>query len=94
MSLFFWFVFDSALVALVTTTLVDLSASMPTVRKVYYEPQKEDKTAWALFFLGAIANVFAIREWIFAIALYPVAMVLVIGLITGLLFLPRKRVFQ
>lgn len=90
-SLVLWGIFSSALIALFMNTLVDFSASMPTIRKAYHDPKGENRTAWVLFFLGSVLNVLAIREWTFVVAFYPVAMIIIIGTITGLLFRPQIK---
>lgn len=84
-----WGVFGAPLIAIMILTSVDVVGALPTIRKSYHEPESEDKLAWVLFFLGSVANVLAIKEWLFAIALYPVAMVVLIGPITALVVRPR-----
>ena len=91
-SLGLWWVFNSPLVALVINLIIDFMGALPTIRKSYYEPEKEDKTAWAMGFMGNTANLFAVERWSFAIAVYPVYMFIGCGIITALIFFrPRGQ---
>ncbi len=91
-SVVLWWMFSSPLIALLINLFIDFMGALPTIRKSYCEPEREDRTAWALFFVGNIVNLFAIETWMFAIAVYPVFMFLVSGAITTLVFLrPRGR---
>ncbi len=67
-----WIVFHSPFATLVINMGIDSAAIVPTAMKVYRKPLSEDKTAWALFSLADIANIFAIAEWNLHIALYPI----------------------
>lgn len=89
-SLGLWWVFNSPLIALVINLVVDFMGALPTIRKSYYEPEKEDKTAWAMGFMGNTANLFAVERWSFAIAVYPVYMFIGCGIITALVFFRPK----
>lgn len=91
-SLVLWWMFNSPLVALLINIFIDLLGSLPTIKKAYHEPEKEDRLAWALFFIGNIVNLFAVGIWTFAIAVYPVYMFLGSSLIAALVFFrPRKN---
>lgn len=83
-----WGIFDTPLIAIIIGTSVDVVGALPTIRKSYHKPESEDELAWALFFLGSVANVLAIKEWSFVIALYPIVMVALIGLIAVLVVRP------
>lgn len=70
---------------------IDAIGAIPTIKKVYLEPESEDKLTWVLFLLGSIVNVFAIEQWTFTIVFYPMLMLVLIALITGLMiFRPHK----
>lgn len=91
-SLGLWWMFGSPLIALVINLIIDFMGALPTIRKSYYEPEKEDKTAWAMGFRGNTANLFAVERWSFAIAVYPVYMFIGCGIITALVFFrPRGQ---
>lgn len=90
-SLVLWWMFSSPLLALVINIIIDLMGALPTIRKAYREPEKEDRVAWALFFAGNTINLFAVETWTFAIAIYPIYMFLCCGLIAALVFFRRNR---
>ena len=87
--LLLWWVFNSPVVALVTTLCVDLTGALPTIRKAYHAPDTEDRLAWALFISGNTVNLVAIEAWRFANVVYPVYMFLASGVIAGLVLWPR-----
>ncbi len=87
--LLFWWMFNSSIVALVTTLFVDFAGALPTIRKAYRAPETEDRVAWALFISGNTVNLFAVEAWSFAIAVYPVYMFLASGTIAALVLRPR-----
>ena len=88
--LLLWWIFDSPIVALITTLGVDFSGALPTIRKAYLAPHTEDRLAWALFIAGNTFNLLAVDRWEFAIAIYPVYMFLASGTISALVLRPRS----
>ena len=87
--LLFWWMFNSSIVALVTTLSVDFAGALPTIRKAYRAPETEDRVAWGLFILGNTVNLLAVEAWSFGIAVYPVYMFLASGTIAALVLRPR-----
>jgi hypothetical protein len=85
MSVVLWAVSGTPLVAMVLCILIDLLGALPTVRKVWSEPESEDKLSWGLFTLANAINLAAIESWTFAGALYPVYLFLICGLVTALI---------
>lgn len=91
-SITLWWLLGSALVGLVVMLVFDFMGVLPTARKSYYEPESEDRLAWAISLAGSTANLFAVEIWVFAIAVYPVYMVVTNGMLTALVFFrPRRR---
>ncbi len=90
-SLALWWIFSSPIIALLINLSIDLLGALPTIRKAYYEPNGENRTAWALFFAGNTFNLFAVERWVLVIAIYPIYMFLGSGIITTLVFWPRKE---
>lgn len=90
-SLFFWWMSGSPMVALLINLFIDFLGAIPTVRKVYHQPETEDRFAWVLACMSSIINLFAIEDWTFAIWVYPVYMCIGNGLITALIFIRRKQ---
>ena len=81
-SLVLWWVFNSPMSALLINLFINLLGTLPTARKAWYQPETESKVAWSLFSLGSIVNLFAVEEWIFSMAVYPVSMIFLIGIVT------------
>ncbi|MBU0531580.1 hypothetical protein KJ910_03780 [Patescibacteria group bacterium] len=90
-SLLLWVVFREPLVALTINLIIDLLGALPTIRKAYRKPEEEDRLAWLLFFLGNTCNMFAVEQWNYAIAAYPIYMFLVCGTIALLVLRPRSK---
>lgn len=87
-----WWMFRTPLLALLINLFIDFLGALPTIRKAYSEPQGEDPAAWTLFFLGNTLNVFAVERWRFSIAVYPIYMFVLSGLILAPLALQTKPV--
>jgi hypothetical protein len=81
-SLVLWEIFDSPMSALLINLFINLLGTLPTARKALYQPETESKVAWSLFFLGSIVNLFAVENWTFSMAVYPVSMIFLIGIVT------------
>lgn len=88
-SLILWWLFDSALIALVTNLAIDFFAAIPTIKKSYSEPEEEDRFAWTLTQTGNLFNLFAIDKLIFGVIIYPVYTFIIDGIITSLLYEPK-----
>jgi hypothetical protein len=92
LSAILWFIFDSALIALIINLAIDTSGALPTIKKVYLKPEGEDKLSWCLFCAGSGLNLLAINDWSFVIASYPLYLFIGSGIITSLIFLrPRLK---
>lgn len=87
-----WLLFHAPVIALFLNIAVDLTGSLPTLRKIKEDPSSEDRLTWVLFWIGGLLNVIAIDRWTIIIAVYPILMFGIITLIAGMVnFLPRKR---
>ena len=89
LSAMLWWLCHSPLVALLINLFIDFVGLLPTMRKSFLNPKSEDRAAWTLGFAASAINLFAIEEWKFAIAVYPIYMVAGNGLIAALLY--RRR---
>src|SRR3990167_5114886 len=47
-SMVFWWMFNSPFIVLLINLFIDFMGALPTIRKAYYEPESEDRTAWVL----------------------------------------------
>jgi hypothetical protein len=86
-----WLVFREPLVALCINIFIDFLGALPTVRKAYREPGKEDKLAWGLYLIANVVYLGAVEQWTFRIAIYPVYLFVASTTISALVFWPRKR---
>jgi hypothetical protein len=69
--LLLWWQFKSPLIAILFTIAIDFLGALPTIRKSYHEPQKEDLLTWTLYMIASLLNLFAIEHWSFAILAPP-----------------------
>jgi hypothetical protein len=85
-----WVTFNSPMSALLISLFMNFLGTLPTIRKAYYQPETENRLAWTLFSLGNLLNLFAIQEWTFAMVVYPVSMVFIVGSVTVLVLIPNR----
>lgn len=89
---FFWWLFGSALLGLCMSLLADAMGAIPTMIKVYQRPKSEDRNAWAMTFIAVVLNLGAVENWhSFSILVYPIYMLISMGIITMLIWFPRKN---
>lgn len=90
-SVVLWFLTSSALIALLVNIFIDFLGLIPTIKKSYFWPRTEDRTAWILETVASVINLFAVQAWMFEIYVYPLYLVAVNGAITFLLIYPKNR---
>ncbi|MFA6550331.1 MAG: hypothetical protein WCT36_03185 [Candidatus Gracilibacteria bacterium] len=90
-SMLLWILTKNPVIALTCIVAVGAIGSIPTILKVYKSPMKEDLKTWTLWFLAAFLNVIAIDKFSYAIAVYPLECVIVIGVIFGLVARKKLR---
>ena len=88
-----WYFSQSALLVLIINIVMDFLGLVPTIKKSYLRPAGEDRIAWTLEFVAGALNVFAVEKWIFAIAFYPVYLLIINGIVTLLLYRPVIKKF-
>lgn len=88
-SLMLWKLFSSPILAILCTVIVDFFGALPTIRKSYLEPAKEDLLTWSLYTLASLLNLFAVEKFSFAI-FFPAIYVFVINSTIFLLVLRPK----
>lgn len=71
-----WWLLDNPLIALYVNVGIDVLGILPTMYKTYRKPSTESRTAWLMDVVAAVFALLAIEEWTFAIALYPVYLLL------------------
>lgn len=91
-SLVLWYFFNTPLIALVMSLVLDLVGLLPTIKKSYLRPEGEDGVAWSLEFVASVLSIFAITSWTVGIAIFPIYLSILNGLITILIL--RKHVIK
>lgn len=90
-----WIVFNSPMVAFVGSIIVDFIGLIPTIKKAYFDPNKEDLVAWGITMIAVIINAVGISVWFSMVDkdwIYASYLLLTDGLIT--VFLWRKSNFK
>ncbi len=83
-----WIFFHDPLLALTLTMLVDIFGAIPLVHTLYFDHTSEDGPAWVLAFIANILNLFAVEQWDYAHATYPLYLAFLTFVITGLIYFP------
>jgi hypothetical protein len=91
LSLLIYFLSSNSLLTLIASLAIDAAAVTPTIKHAIEAPDEEDLLAWNLTLLGDILAGIAINAWTVEIALYPLYMVAINGLVVLLLYRPLFR---
>lgn len=85
-SVVLWILSETPLYTLVINIFIDFFGILPTLKKAFLDPLSEDKLAWSVTTFSNVLNVFAIEIWVFSVAVYPLYMLMVNGLVTVFIF--------
>lgn len=58
-----WLVFNSPVIAFLGSIILDAVGLIPTARKAYLEPDKEDVLAWSIEMVASIINALGVTIW-------------------------------
>lgn len=86
-----WGISGSFFVALVASVVSDFIGAVPTIKKAIADPKSESRSAWALTVLACMLNIFAVRTWGVADAVYIPYLLFINGCIAFFLWFPRRR---
>lgn len=86
-----WQLYDNALFGILVSQAVILVGSMPTFLNAAKNPEQEDRTAWTMYWTGALLAVLALPEWTLAHAAQPVNFFVVESVMLYLLYRPRVQ---
>ena len=86
-----WRVTGEGNVAILFSLLADLLAAVPTLRKAYHHPHTETATAFLCSGISAVITILTIDDWTFAVAAFPIYIVVMSGVLFGLVRFPRLR---
>jgi hypothetical protein len=95
-SLGVWFFTGNALLALLMNLCIYISGYVPTIKKALLDPRHESRNAWSLFFIGVVLNLVTViigTDRGFAVWLYPIVLIAVVGVLLVLL-LRKPKAYQ
>lgn len=93
--LILWFIYQSPLATLTFTLLIDILGAVPLIVTVWKNPKADYAPAWYFGFVANALNLFAIEQWDYANASYPVYLTLLTLIVATLIRFPlflRSRV--
>jgi hypothetical protein len=70
-SLILWWQLKSPAIALAINIGIDIFGALPTLKKVYSEPETENCLAWSITLAASLCNLFAIDQWSFSNCAFP-----------------------
>ncbi len=71
LSLLLWWRSGSPLVALLMNTTMDLLGAVPTIKKIYHDPDSEDLIFWVMSFVATVLNLLAIENFSLSFVVFP-----------------------
>jgi hypothetical protein len=89
LSLLLWWRSGSPLVALAMNIAMDILGAIPTIKKIYSEPDSEDLLFWVMAFSASVLNLFAIESFTWSFVVFPLYLFMLN--ITVLILLTRPR---
>ena len=89
--LILWQVFNTPLIAVIASVTIDLIGALPTFRHSWVKPYEETWTTYAWCGIGALIALFAIESYNWTSLLYPVYIVLVNIVMSGIIITARSQ---
>lgn len=89
-----WMVSNSMLLSIVLVTIVDVLAFVPTIRKILKAPHQETFITYPISSIRCLLGIAAIANYSMVTYLYPIAMLAMYVLITGILLYVRPGVLR
>jgi hypothetical protein len=81
-----WIIFNAPVVAIIAAVAIDFVASLPTIRHAWQKPAEETVSAFVLAGTAGIFTIFALNKPHVSGIIYPVYIVLINVVISGVLF--------
>ncbi|PSN20837.1 hypothetical protein C7271_00125 [filamentous cyanobacterium CCP5] len=94
-SLLAWIITSNPSIALATNLGIDITGSLPTLRKTYLEPETEDGLSWCVFWVGNTINfltVLFIDNLTFSTVAYPFYLFILASIM--MILISRKWAFR
>jgi hypothetical protein len=86
-----WRITGEGNVAILFSLLADLLAAVPTLRKAYLQPHTETALAFLCSGISAVITILTITDWSFAVAAFPLYIVVMSTLLYSLVRFPGLR---
>lgn len=87
-----WYITKDPVIGMTFIVIVAIIGSIPTIVKVYTNPETEDSLTWVIWALAWIINLFAIKTWHYEIIFYPIEVAVVVSTICALIL--RKKTIK
>ncbi len=88
--LLLWFVFDSPLVAVVASVVIDFIGAVPSIKHSWQEPYEETASTFVMDTFGALASLAALTSFRATAVVYPIYLV-VINATFALIVVGRRK---
>lgn len=86
-----WFVFDSPIIAIIATIVIDLIGTIPTIRHSYHHPEEETYITFALGIIATIFTLLSLTDYAFSEWVYPAYLLFSNSLLFVTIFLGQRR---
>jgi len=91
LAILFWWITNSPLSAVLTLTLANILAYIPTFRKSFAKPHEESVSIWALDVLRFGVSIFALSAFNLTTVLFPATVVISNSVMTSTILLRRRQ---
>ena len=85
-----WLVFDSPIIAIIATLLIDLVGTIPTIRHAYRHPEEETSLTFALGVVATTFTLLSLSGYGFSAWIYPAYLFCSNGLLFMIIFLGQR----
>jgi len=86
-----WFIFNSPLIAIVASVVIDFIGLLPTLRHSWIKPGEETWETFGIAFLAALLTVISIRTFSITGILFPAYLVFADGALAVIIFFRSKK---
>ncbi len=90
-SLVLWWQFNVPFITLLLNIVIDFLGALPTIKKSFLEPEKENLLTWSLYFVASLLNLLAIEHWNLKILAFPLYIFYVNATIVIFLLRPKFK---
>ncbi len=86
-----WFVFNSPIIAILATIVIDLIGTIPTVRHSYRHPEEETYITFGLGIIATIFTLLSLTHYAFSAWVYPAYLLFSNALLFATIFFGQRR---